>query len=237
MLPDPSPLLFVSFVAVVLVVVVALVCGARSAETDAVGKRQATLRAALFLGGWLLLTGGLGLSRVLQDFSMPPKAPMLFLAMMAATVGLGRSRYGAKLATRLPLWFLVGIHVFRLPLELVMHRAHTEGIMPVQMSFSGLNFDIVTGVLAVVCGTLAWRNRLAPGVAKSFNWIGLGLLVNVLVIAIASMPTPLRVFMNEPPNVWVAHFPFIWLPAVLVQTALLSHVLLFRRLASRSGGT
>jgi hypothetical protein len=30
---------------------------------------------------------------------------------------------------------------------------------------------------------------------------------------------------------FVAHFPFVWLPAFLVQAALLGHLLVFRRLA------
>ena len=38
---------------------------------------------------------------------------------------------------------------------------------------------------------------------------------------------------------WVAHFPFVWLPSVLVAAALAGHVLVFRRLrmeAARGAG-
>ena len=34
-----------------------------------------------------------------------------------------------------------------------MHRAATEGVMPMQMSYSGQNLDIVSGVTAIV---VAW---------------------------------------------------------------------------------
>jgi hypothetical protein len=30
-----------------------------------------------------------------------------------------------------PLWALVGFQIFRLPLELLMHRAYVEGLLPV----------------------------------------------------------------------------------------------------------
>jgi hypothetical protein len=54
------------------------------------------------------------------------------------------------------------------------------------------------------------------------------LLLNIVVIAILSMPTPLRHFHNEPANTFIAYFPYIWLPAFLVQVALFGHLLVFR---------
>jgi hypothetical protein len=65
---------------------------------------------------------------------------------------------------------------------------------------------------------------------RLWNWMGLALLVNIVVISNLSAPTPLRVFMNEPANEWIARAPFVWLPAVMVLTALLGHVVVFRRL-------
>jgi hypothetical protein len=39
-------------------------------------------------------------------------------------------------------------------------------------------------------------------------------------------------FQNEPANTFIAQFPYIWLPTVLVPTAWAGHLLLFRRLQS-----
>ena len=44
-------------------------------------------------------------------------------------------------------------------------------------------------------------------------------LLNIGFIAMTSMPTPLRLFMSEPDNRWVAYFPYIYLPGILVVTA------------------
>ena len=57
---------------------------------------------------------------------------------------------------------------------------------------------------------------------------GLALLLNVVVISVLSMPTPLRRFHNEPANTFVTHFPYVWLPLYLVQVAWMSHLLIFR---------
>jgi hypothetical protein len=80
------------------------------------------------------------------------------LAIVIIGVAVAFSRLGTLLISGLPIWFLVGSQVFRLPLELLMHRAYIEGIMPVQMSYSGRNYDIVSGITAGVLGLwLIWR--------------------------------------------------------------------------------
>ena len=58
---------------------------------------------------------------------------------------------------------LVGVQGFRLPLELAMHRMYERGIMPVQMSYSGLNYDILTGIRALVVAALVYPD--APAIA------------------------------------------------------------------------
>ena len=52
--------------------------------------------------------------------------------------------------------------------------------------------------------------------------------MNIVTIGIFSLPTEFRIFMNEPANTFVAYVPYVWLPAVLVQAALLGHLLIFR---------
>jgi len=68
-------------------------------------------------------------------------------------------------------------------------------------------------------------------VALLYNIGGLLLLVNVLVIAVLSMPTPLRVFHNEPANTLLAYFPYIYLPGVLVPLAYTLHIFSLRQWA------
>jgi len=42
----------------------------------------------------------------------------------------GDVRHWAAVISRLPIWALVGAKGFRFPLELVMHRAASAGVMP-----------------------------------------------------------------------------------------------------------
>jgi hypothetical protein len=151
------------------------------------------------------------------------------LAAAVAVIGLALplSRWGTVLLRGLPLWALVGYQVFRLPLELVMHRAYEEGLLPQQMTYSGRNFDIVSGITAGLLGAwLLWRP--APRwVIAAWNALGLALLVNVVTIAILSTPV-FAAFGPDRLNTLVTYPPFVWLPAVLVVAAFAGHVLVWR---------
>jgi len=220
--------LFVAAGAVGLVRVAARAAGA---SDDAV--RSLTRRAAAVLALHLAATALLAWAGALWFGRVPPTMALLILATLAASIWCARSRFGRMLADATPLELLVGFQAFRLPLEVVMHRAAVEGVMPPQMSYSGLNFDIVTGASAMVVALLLPRlpsARARVAVAGVWNVVGSLLLLNVLTIAVLSAPTPLRTFHNEPANVWITHAPFVWLPELLVPFALIGHLMIFRRL-------
>ena len=197
-----------------------------------VGSRAAVW-FTLGTAAWLAFTAVLGLSGFFSHFDgFPPRLALLMVPTLALPLRLGLSRTGAELANA-PLALLVGFHSFRLPLELVMHQAAVEGIMPPQMTYTGLNFDITTGIGALLLAVLLARGWAPRWLVLAWNAWGTLLLVAILIIAIASLPT-FAAFGHEPArlNTWVAYFPFVWLPAGLVSAAVLGHVLLWRRLLS-----
>jgi hypothetical protein len=239
--PDAGEgMLAAAFVALALVVAGGFVAGVWGAWRAADDTRARAGRAALVAGAvtasWLALTAGAAAAGVLSFTTTPPTMMLLLAVMLALAIGLGVSRVGARLAVGLPLAVLVGFHAFRLPLELIMHRAYEMELMPVQMSYAGLNFDIVTGVTAVIVAALLAVRRLPLAVVRLWNALGFVLLANIVIISILSAPLPFRMFWNEPANVWVTRVPWVWLPAVLVLAALLGHIVVYRRLRAERGG-
>ncbi len=158
--------------------------------------------------------------------STPPVIAPLMLITFALTVVLAFSRTGDLMVRTLPVAILIGFQVFRLPLELVMHRAAARGIMPPQMSYSGNNFDILTGITALPVAWLARRGN-RPFILL-WNVMGSVLLLAIIVIAVISFPS-IAAFGPDKLNTWVADPPYVWLPGVLVPCALLGHLLLWRR--------
>ena len=194
--------------------------------------RRSAARAAALAAVWLAATFAAAASGRLRFDTVPPTMAVVLVASFALALRMGTGPTGTRLAERVPLALLVGIQGFRLPLELLLHRAYGEGLMPVQMSYSGRNFDIVTGISALLLA--AWiaasGGRVPRWVVGAWNAMGALLLANVVTIAILSSPVPFRVFMNEPSNVWITQAPWVWLPCVFVFAAIAGHVVVFRRL-------
>ena len=173
-------------------------------------------------------------SGILRDWSRNPP-PFLFLVVAIIALGLtvAYSRLGTRLVATIPLWVLVLVQAFRLPLELAMHDMYERGIMPGQMSYSGLNFDIITGAAAIPVALLTATGRTGRRLVAAWNLLGLALLVNVVTVAILATPR-FRYFGDDHLNTWVMYPPFVWLPAVMVLAALAGHLLIFRALSRRN---
>ena len=230
-IPEGSALLRVGFVALSLVVVFLFVravslSSLRSGDTSAAALRSSTV-AGLLACAWCAFTGILAARGVLRMWG-PPTMALVFVPMLLIAFGIALSPLGRQLVDTIPVAWLVGYQGFRVLVELLLHRAYVEGLMPVQMSWSGRNFDVVTGLSAIVLGAWLARGRVPRAVVLLWNTMGLALLLNVVVIALLSAPTPFRVFTNEPANVWITRAPWVCLPAVMVLAALAGHLIVYR---------
>ncbi len=175
---------------------------------------------------WFLSTAWIARLGLLNDFStMPPRVVLVFLPTIIGVCLIAFSRIGKSVANY-SVAFLIGFQSFRIIVELLIHQAVSEGIAPPQMTWSGLNFDIVTGITALLL--IPFANKLPVWAVHVWNTMGFGLLLLVVVVAILSMPTAFQQI--GPDNTWVAHFPFVWLPVGLVSFALMGHIILFRKM-------
>lgn len=179
---------------------------------------------------WMALTWAAASSGILREWDRtPPPFAFLVLGVVAVSVALSFSAVGTRIAQQIPIWVLVASQSFRLPLEIAMHALVDRGIMPVQMSYSGRNFDILTGATAVIVAVLVKAGYGGRGLVTAWNVLGLGLLVNVVTVAIVSTPR-IRYFGDEQVVTFVTYTPFVWLPAVMVAAALAGHLVIFRAL-------
>lgn len=229
---DPNVL---AFVAIPIALVLALALG-MAVSSWRVGERVfATRRAvAVLVGGaaWMAVwwyTASTGVLR-LWDATPPPFASLVG-GVVAASLLIAFGSYGRRLAAGIPLWILIAVQGFRLPLEVAMHSMYEAGIMPEQMTYTGQNFDIVTGATALIVAPIVRTGR-ARGLAIVWNALGFGLLVNIVVIAILSTPR-FQYFGPDQLNTFVTYPPFVLLPAVMVVAALAGHLLIVRALLMR----
>ena len=184
--------------------------------------------AALFLTAWLGTQAALIVSGRMA--SLPFNGlPFFFAPILVFGVCAGLSPAGGKIATAVPLAALVGFQAFRLPLELVLHSWVAQGTIPSTMTWTGLNWDIVSGVVALVAAPLVGRYR---GAARAANVVGFALLLNVMRVAIMSAPVPFG-WHVQPPLQLPFHLPYALIGPICVGGALFGHVVLTRALFRR----
>jgi len=188
--------------------------------------------AVALLLAYLATPGLLACLGALDRYDTPPApALVLLLGLTLLTVAVVLSRLGTRLAAGVGMGAVVALQAFRIPVELLLHRLYDEGDVPLQMTYSGRNFDMVSGVSGLILG--AWLlsgGRVPRAAVLAWNVLGFALLANIIGVAILCTPAPFRQFTEGPPNLLPSTFPYIWLPSFLVQVALGSHLLVFRQL-------
>ena len=177
------------------------------------GARLGPLAVSGVLLAWLAVPGALAATGALDRYTpLPAPALLVVLALTLCTVAFVLSPLGARLAAGISLGAVVALQAFRIPVELMLHRLHAEGVVP-------------------LLGARLLRDRPVPRpVVLAWNVVGLALLANIVIVAVLSTPVPFRRFPSQPPHTLPSSFPFVWLPSFLVQVALASHLLVFRRL-------
>ena len=192
-------------------------------------RRRRTILAGAGMTLWLAAMAAAAVSGLLGRFDLrPPPMVIWFASMVVMTLTLAWSPFGRRFADKLPFVALIGFQAFRLPLELIMHRAAVVGIMPNVMTYTGYNFDIVTGATALPLALYAWGRPVPRWLLVLWNATGQILLFVVAGVALAASPI-FRAFGDAELNVWVTEFPYVWI-AVMVAAALFGHVVTLRKL-------
>lgn len=193
-------------------------------------------RVLLVVLAWLLVQSALSLSGFYTvTTTLPPRlvfalGPPLLLLLSRLATARGR----AWLAS-LQLDMLTLLHVVRLPVELGLYALYMHGAVPRLMTFAGGNWDILMGLSAPLVYWLLRRGYVRRWLLGGWNVLGLALLFHIVRVAVLAMPSPVQRLAFEQPAVALLHFPFGWLPAVLVPLVVLAHAAALWQLLAQPG--
>ena len=205
---------------VVLVVGMFLVL-ARWISKGPPGWRAATVGA---LAAWLILTAGLATTGALSDWTArPPRLPLVVLGAVGLGLLVRRTAAFRALLRSTPVFWPIGLQVFRVAVESILFALHQTSRAPVQVTFEGRNFDILVGLTAPVVAWSVARGRASPWLLLGWNALGLGVLVNTMAVVATSTPGPLFLWPGAP-FTELLRWPLVWLPAFLAPLAVMLHV-------------
>ena len=172
-------------------------------------------QAILSIGGFYLVTD-----------AVPPRLMLTGILPAFLTIILYFAFARRNFVEKLPIKTLTLLHIIRVPVEIVLFWLFQEKLVPELMTFEGRNFDILSGLTAPIVYWLAFRNgKINRSLLIIWNFLALGLLINIVVNAILSFPFPFQQFAFDQPNRAILYFPYIWLPTVIVPVVLFSHLI------------
>ena len=175
---------------------------------------------------WMAIVGILGFIGFYRvENAIPPRFIFLLGPGLLFVLILFTTKKGSKFANRSDLKWLILLHTIRVPVEIVLFYVYIEGLVPIEMTFEGYNYDIISGLTAPVIYYMVFvKNWIGEKGLLIWNFVCLGLLLNILTIAVLSAQTPFQAMAFDQPNIGVAYFPFVWLPAVIVPIVFYAHL-------------
>lgn len=182
---------------------------------------------------WLVIQAIFSLKNIYSTDtnSFPPKI-MLFgiLPTILVIVILFTTQKGRQFIDSLPLKNLTYLNVVRVPVEIVLFWLFLQKAIPELMTFEGRNFDIIAGITAPIIAYFGLsKNKFKRQSILIWNFICLALLINIVVNALFSVPSPIQKFAFDQPNIAILNFPFSWLPTFIVPIVLFGHLCSIRQ--------
>lgn len=189
-------------------------------------------KAAGAIAAWAVILAVLGLRGFfLRTEGLPPRFAMVLGLPVLAIIVVFSTASGRRWVDRADAASLTLLHIVRIPVELGLFVLFVYGAIPGLMTFEGRNFDVLSGLTAMPVYWFGYRRAiLRPPVLIAWNIACLGLLANIVVNAILSVPFDLQTQAFDQPNVAILFFPYVWLAGIIVPLVLLSHLACLRLL-------
>lgn len=153
------------------------------------------------------------------------------LPMILTIIFLFATLKGRQFMDSLPIKNLTYLNIVRIPVEIVLFWLFLYKAIPELMTFEGRNFDILAGLTAPFIAYFGLtKHKISRKAILIWNFLCLGLLINIVVNALFSAPSPIQKFAFEQPNIAILNFPFSWLPTFIVPVVLFGHLTSMRQL-------
>jgi hypothetical protein len=184
---------------------------------------------------WILLQSILGLLGFYNDTqTMTARYIFLILPPVGTLLFLLVSRIGRSFIDGLNIKTLTILHIIRVPVEITLFWLFAHKTIPQAMTFEGRNFDILSGLSAPIIYYFSFVNKkIGRWGLFTWNLICSLLLLNVVSMAVLSLPGRFIQFGFERPNLALGYFPFLLLPTFLVPMVLFTNLSAIRQTITR----
>jgi hypothetical protein len=197
-----------------------------------VKQMNASKTVGILIAVWLILQAILGQTGFYKvNNTIPPRFVLMVMPPLLFIIILFNTQKGKAYIDDLDIKKITLLHVIRIPVEIVLFGLFTVKLVPQLMTFEGANFDIFSGISAILIYFLMLKKAsYNKALMIIWNVVCLILLFIIVAIAILSAPSPFQQLAFNQPNIGVLHFPFNWLPSFIVPVVLFCHLAALRKL-------
>lgn len=192
------------------------------------------IKAFLVMLSWLMIQAALSLNGVYNGNldSLPPKIVLFgILPPVMGIILIFNMKKGKLFMDSLSLLHITYLNIVRIFVEITLYKLFLYKMVPELMTFKGINFDILMGISAPFMAYYGIRmSKISRNLIVCWNILGLALLLNIVMIAFLSSPSPLQKIAFNQPNIAILYFPFSWLPTFIVPVILFGHLVSIRQL-------
>ncbi len=186
-----------------------------------------TIKIIVGLFFWFLYTFLIANSGFLQDYSLPPRFPLLLVVPAFIFIGFFLYRHrNSNIIKSIPTPWLVYFQSFRILIESLFVASVAAGFLHPEVTFEGYNYDILFGLSALIVGFLAFNRKVISNKGLLL-WNYLGLAVIAFIIFLFTTTTYFPKFWGSEVTLATKEmvtFPFVLVPAFLMPSAVFMHI-------------
>jgi hypothetical protein len=184
---------------------------------------------------WLVLQSAISLTGFYTVANTtPPRFALLLFPPVIFIVILFFTKSGRAAIDSYNVPVLTLLSIIRIPVEITLYWLFIQKMVPGVMTFEGRNFDIFGGITVPFIYYFGYvKNAFGKKILIAWNILCLLLLVNVVITAVLSAPSPFQKFGFGQPNIAIFYFPFTLLPGLLVPIVFFTHLTAIRRLVKK----
>ncbi|WP_263384155.1 hypothetical protein [Granulicella arctica] len=222
---SPLPLPIIAFFFLTVVVALALFSKAVRASKPAIlgAILWMGIQSKIALSGFYLVTN-----------TLPPRLILAIVPPVLMIAALFLAPLGHRFFNTMDLKWLVLLHSIRILVEINLYWLFLYKQVPALMTFEAGNVDILFGLTAPLIWWAFSKGHVGRRGLLIWNSLALLSVLNAFVRAMLSAPFRFQQLAFHQPTVAILSFPFILLPAFLVPSVILCHLVIFRKLAGRN---
>ncbi|WP_420320892.1 hypothetical protein [Flagellimonas sp.] len=196
-------------------------------------RNQITFLTALGIFTWLALQYFIWTTGFYYDLSLPPRIPLfMVLPVFLFIVFFMFGNRNHKVLASIPIALPIAVQSFRAVIEVLFYFTFIQGILPIQVTFEGANYDVLIGLSAIVMAVYANRPNASKKVLLAWNFIGTLVVLFAAFIFITSFYFP-SIWGETGIPIGFNQFPYLLLPTFLMPFAVFLHVLSITQLTQK----